>query len=489
MTSAHSQSSALAASQLPAEIPSSVAPASAQIPSPALPALAQTLPPAPALRSPAPAAVSLLRVYGEDAFSYLQSQVSADLRASGERWVRYALWLDARGHVLADSFILREGAESFLLFSYGTPADRLEEIVLSNVIADDVEVEHLGGHYRHWALYADTVATSASSSGAAAAIAGAGETASAGDGEIAAALSAGSESRDVTAIAGEGNSAAPPSAGETPSAETGGILPPSLQPESGRFVVVAADDSADTVSQPSQVLLFAGRNTAGENYDLLLPEGMPLPPFAAVLPEAGWAAREALRIAGGIPAVPQDIGAGDLPQEGGDLPRVAVSTSKGCYLGQEVIARWHATGQVRSGLFRVQLLAGQQLNSGSQSPMLSQQTTLSEQGSGGADSAAERHSVSGQHSAADGYSTGCQPSQPAQSPQAAEGLALRSVQYGSLPLRLYAGAKPVGELRSFASENGAGLALLRIHRLGDARQLSLEAGGAAVFEVLEPVLS
>jgi len=58
------------------------------------------------------------------------------------------------------------------------------------------------------------------------------------------------------------------------------------------------------------------------------------------------------RIAAGIPAVPADIGPADLPNEGG-LETGAISYTKGCYLGQEVMARLKSMGQVRRRLLRV----------------------------------------------------------------------------------------------------------------------------------------
>lgn len=61
---------------------------------------------------------------------------------------------------------------------------------------------------------------------------------------------------------------------------------------------------------------------------------------------------ERARIAARIPAVPADAGPGDLPNEAG-LDADAVSYSKGCYLGQEVMARLKAMGQVRRRLVRV----------------------------------------------------------------------------------------------------------------------------------------
>lgn len=58
------------------------------------------------------------------------------------------------------------------------------------------------------------------------------------------------------------------------------------------------------------------------------------------------------RIAAGFPAVPGDIGPADLPNEGG-LEAGAISYTKGCYLGQEVMARLKSLGQVRRRLTRV----------------------------------------------------------------------------------------------------------------------------------------
>ncbi len=62
---------------------------------------------------------------------------------------------------------------------------------------------------------------------------------------------------------------------------------------------------------------------------------------------------ELARLRAGVPAVPVDIGPRDLPNEGG-LDEVAISYTKGCYLGQEVMARLKNLGQVRRRLHLVQ---------------------------------------------------------------------------------------------------------------------------------------
>ena len=58
------------------------------------------------------------------------------------------------------------------------------------------------------------------------------------------------------------------------------------------------------------------------------------------------------RIAAGVVSVPSEIGPNDLPGEGG-LVGDAVSLTKGCYLGQEVVARMHNLGRPQRGLFRI----------------------------------------------------------------------------------------------------------------------------------------
>lgn len=60
---------------------------------------------------------------------------------------------------------------------------------------------------------------------------------------------------------------------------------------------------------------------------------------------AGWAVFNTTRIEAGRPMFGIDFDDSVLPAETGQLPR-AVSLTKGCYLGQEIVARMHARGQV-----------------------------------------------------------------------------------------------------------------------------------------------
>jgi len=67
----------------------------------------------------------------------------------------------------------------------------------------------------------------------------------------------------------------------------------------------------------------------------------------------GWDAFEMMRIEQGIPRFGADMDETNLPPEAG-LDRTAVSYAKGCYIGQEVIARIRTYGQVAKKLCKLQ---------------------------------------------------------------------------------------------------------------------------------------
>jgi len=71
----------------------------------------------------------------------------------------------------------------------------------------------------------------------------------------------------------------------------------------------------------------------------------------------GWAALELARLEAGIPRFGADLDETNLPHEAGIETR-AVSYTKGCYIGQEVINRIRTFGQVSRALRGLQLPAG-----------------------------------------------------------------------------------------------------------------------------------
>ena len=84
---------------------------------------------------------ALLRATGPDAFRFLQSQFSNDLQVEGvEHPVTYGLWLDHKGKILADSFVIQKASEDFWVLSYDCPAALLRGHLDAHLIADEVDL-------------------------------------------------------------------------------------------------------------------------------------------------------------------------------------------------------------------------------------------------------------------------------------------------------------------------------------------------------------
>ncbi len=210
-----------------------------------------------------------LRVAGGDALNYLQGQFTNDLRELGPDGA-YGLWLNAKGKVVADSFVLPApavgGAPSFWVGSYFSPAAAVRARLESCIVADEVEIE---------------------------------------DG----------------------------------TADWAGVT------------VFGAVDRAALRSTVPGSLAFPGRRDGSVHHEWVIPVAAQSEVQArlAGLPALSEADVHLRRIRAGIAAVPADIGEADLPNEGG-LEDVAISYTKGCYLGQEVMARLKTMGQVRRRL-------------------------------------------------------------------------------------------------------------------------------------------
>lgn len=211
---------------------------------------------------------------GEDAHEFLQSQFSNDLSNLEVGSSIYGLWLDQKGKVHGDSWILRTDEESFYLFSYFSPAVDLIEKLEKFIVADDVELED--------------------------------------------------ESSKVSAVSLFG------------------------------AAVDAYENIEKSEDSEVQAYRFSGRRGVEGSLDVIVANS-DFEPIARSLRNEGIVVSvddsviELQRILSEIPRVPVDIGAGELPQEGG-LEKEGVSFTKGCYLGQEVMSRLHSMGQARRSL-------------------------------------------------------------------------------------------------------------------------------------------
>jgi folate-binding protein YgfZ len=222
-----------------------------------------------------------LLVTDEDAADFLQSQFTNELRPFELGQCTYGLWLDVKGKVLADSFVLCEGEEQFRLVSESSDTAVLKEKLERHIIADDVIID------------------------------------------VEAALTG-------CALIGDGVEQAISALGLS-------------LPDEGQF------------NRSGEYLIFHGRRAQQASVELLCMSDAAALRVREALSDQGAEflttnALNTMRIAAGFPLVPVEIGPADMPGEGG-LEQDAVSFTKGCYLGQEVVARMHNVGRPQRSLY------------------------------------------------------------------------------------------------------------------------------------------
>jgi folate-binding protein YgfZ len=93
---------------------------------------------------------------------------------------------------------------------------------------------------------------------------------------------------------------------------------------------------------------------------------------------ADYAAYETARIAAGIPRFGTDITPDNFPGESKNILERAVSFGKGCYPGQETVARMHYRGSPNKRLYRFELESGQE-----EAPEAGDEIVQDEKGMGG----------------------------------------------------------------------------------------------------------
>jgi folate-binding protein YgfZ len=136
-----------------------------------------------------------------------------------------------------------------------------------------------------------------------------------------------------------------------PGAET--ILSKVLQPMENCQTQLAATEVVmwrdDPAAVPGYHLIFPAESARAIWMHLVSQYAVASDIGKRALRPAGWAAFNAARIEGGRPIFGIDFDETILPAETGQLER-AVSFTKGCYPGQEIVARMHARQQVAKQL-------------------------------------------------------------------------------------------------------------------------------------------
>jgi folate-binding protein YgfZ len=122
------------------------------------------------------------------------------------------------------------------------------------------------------------------------------------------------------------------------------------------------DRSVGLVSIAGASVRLARRDQVGDpGVELFLPRTAVEPVWSALLAAGagrvrpiGWFAYNIARIEAGTPLMNVDFGATNLPHETGVL-RDRVSFTKGCYLGQEIVARMESLGRPKQSLVGLRL--------------------------------------------------------------------------------------------------------------------------------------
>ena len=220
----------------------------------------------------------VIRVMGEDAVDYLQSQCSINLRKLDTGKIRYGLRLSTRGRVLGDSYFLRLDEEEFILLSRECEGTDLLSLLNENIVADEVEFINESNAWELITVWKN----------------------------------------------GSGNVQ---------------LENWPKKPTAGGYI--HADKS----------YFFEDFRISPGTYSILQPLHSKIPQ-GVNLREMDYDSLQIKRIRAGLVSVPSEIGPTDLPQEG-RLELDAVDFDKGCYLGQETMARIHAMGRVRRLSFPV----------------------------------------------------------------------------------------------------------------------------------------
>ena len=222
----------------------------------------------------------IVRVSGEDALPYLQSQLTIDFRKLPIHGTRLGLRLSRKGRVLFGAQVIREAEEEYILVCRDTrPSDVIERLE-ENVVADEVEFSEVDGPWIEWVLHRpDSL----------------------------------NELYSLTGLTPLNNGSAHPV-------------------ENGWALI--------NTQQPPHCLTF-------------LMNSETKPRWAESMTSASPTNLEVLRLQAGTFRAGMEIGEDEFPQEGG-LEKEAVDFDKGCYLGQEVMARIHAMGKVRNSAVVVQ---------------------------------------------------------------------------------------------------------------------------------------
>jgi folate-binding protein YgfZ len=251
-----------------------------------------------------------LEVRGSDRIAFLNRMVTQELKGLGPGQTRRSFWLNRKGRIDADITLVELG-DRMLAIVDALAAERTVKGLTDYVIAEDVSITDVSTGFHHFGLH-------------------------------------GPRSWDVLGAAGgpSGSAATPTVApGEARSITVGGVPVIAVRDdacgETGFELVVETPRAADVYAR---LLEFAHEHEADPAARIAARDS-----GAPRLRPAGWLAFNTARIEAGTPVYNIDFGPDALPHESGVLHE-RVSFKKGCYLGQEIVARMESRGHSKRAL-------------------------------------------------------------------------------------------------------------------------------------------
>ena len=269
---------------------------------------------------------AVLEVRGSERHAFLNRMLTQELKGLKPRETRKTFWLNRKGRLDADLTLFETGS-SILMDLDIHAAARTRAGLDAFVIADDVTIADVSADWSRMALHGPTAAMLLD------------EVSDTTEGSVAArALTPGGVTK-VAFTLGEPD--------EYGTAETANVW-------------VMRDDATGEcglelfVPREHALTIYRRLIEAGTDPGLTIDGSRPTVGHRARLRPIGWHAFNIARIEAGTPIYNIDFGPENLPAESGILDQ-RVSFTKGCYLGQEIVARMHARGHPKQTLVALRI--------------------------------------------------------------------------------------------------------------------------------------
>lgn len=270
---------------------------------------------------------SVLEVSGAERLGFLNRMLTQELKGLRPRQLRKSFWLNRKGRIDADLRLFETGA-SILVDVDVTAAQRALEGLNAFIIADDVAVADVSADWCRLALHGPTGALLLD------------DLAEPAEGcPTVSALATGEVTRVLFPV---GPAPVPDQDDEHAAPEPASIW-------------VARDDATGDpglelfVPAHAAYAVYRRLLESGSDPGLTIDGSRPTLGHRVRLRPIGWHAFNIARIEAGTPVFNIDFGPESLPAETGLLDQ-RVSFTKGCYLGQEIVARMHARGHPKDVL-------------------------------------------------------------------------------------------------------------------------------------------